>query len=71
MIEIAERSVRNLVILNTIHGVKNISKDYYNAAKSMGASPLSIFVNIMVPAAIPDILTGARIAISSGWMSVI
>jgi len=59
------------VILNTIHGVKNISKDYYNAAKSMGASPLSIFVNIMVPAAIPDILTGARIAISSGWMSVI
>ncbi len=59
------------IILNTIQGVHNISKDYYNAAKSMGAGPLSIFLHIVVPATIPDILTGARIAISTGWMSVI
>lgn len=59
------------VILNTIQGVRGISKDYYNAAKSMGAGPISIFVHIVVPAALPDVLTGARIAISSGWMSVI
>lgn len=59
------------VILNTIAGVKNISNDYYNAAKSMGASKLSIFKDIVLPATFPDILTGARIAISTGWMSVI
>lgn len=59
------------IILNTIHGVKNISKDYYNAARSMGAGPWSIFKNVILPASIPDILTGARLAISSGWMSVI
>lgn len=59
------------VILNTIQGVRSISKDYYNAAKSMGAGPFSIFINIIVPAAMPDVMTGARIAISSGWMSVI
>jgi len=59
------------IILNTIQGVRGISKDYYNAAKSMGASPISIFTHIIVPAALPDVLTGARIAISSGWMSVI
>ncbi len=59
------------VILNTIAGVKNISKDYYNAARSMGAGPFSIFMNIILPASVPDILTGARIAISGGWMSVI
>lgn len=59
------------VILNTIQGVRSISKDYYNAARSMGAGPISIFVHIIVPAALPDVLTGARIAISSGWMSVI
>lgn len=59
------------VILNTIQGVRGISKDYYNAAKSMGASKLSILKDIIVPATLPDILTGARIAISSGWMSVI
>lgn len=59
------------VILNTVEGVRNISKDFYDAARSMGASRWSIFADIIVPATIPDILTGARIAISSGWMSVI
>lgn len=59
------------VILNTIQGVKNISKDYYNAARSMGASRFSIFVNIIVPASMPDVLLGARIAVGAGWMSVI
>lgn len=59
------------IILNTIQGVRSISKDYYYAARSMGASPFVIFTNVMIPAALPDILTGARLAISTGWMSVI
>lgn len=59
------------IILNTIQGVRAISKDYYNAARSMGASPIVIFTNVIVPASLPDILTGSRIAISTGWMSVI
>lgn len=59
------------IILNTIDGVKSISKDYYNAARSMGASKFSIFVNVVVPASLPYVLTGARIAIGTGWMSVI
>ena len=37
----------------------------------MGASPIVIFTNVIVPASLPDILTGSRIAISTGWMSVI
>lgn len=59
------------IIMNTSSGVANISEDYYNAAKSMGASKLSIFKNIIIPAALPDMLTGARLAIGAGWMSVI
>lgn len=59
------------IILNTIQGIRNISKDYYNAARSMGASPFVMFTNVMLPAALPDILTGARIGIGVGWMSVI
>lgn len=59
------------IILNSIQGVRSISKDYYNAARSMGASPLVIFTNVILPAAMPDILTGSRLAISTGWMSVI
>lgn len=59
------------VILNTIAGVQGISKDYYNAARSMGAGPWSVFAHVIVPGALPDILTGGRIAVGLGWMSVI
>jgi NitT/TauT family transport system permease protein len=59
------------IILNTIAGVRNISKNYYNAAHSMGAGPWSIFANVIVPCSLPDILTGGRIAVGLGWMSVI
>jgi len=59
------------VILNTIAGVQSISQDYYNAARSMGSGPASIFAHVIFPGSLPDILTGMRIALSSGWMSVI
>lgn len=59
------------IVLNTIHAVKSVPKNYYNAAKSMGAGEVSMFFNITLPSALPDILTGSRLAISTGWMSVI
>lgn len=59
------------VIMNTSSGVASIDKDYYNAAKSMGASKMSTFANVVVPASMPHILVGARLAIGAGWMSVI
>lgn len=59
------------IVLNTIHGVKSVPKNYYNAAKSMGAGEVNMFFNITLPSAFPDILTGSRLAISTGWMSVI
>jgi len=59
------------IALSTIAGVQDISTDYYNAARSMGAGPLSIFTHVVVPGSLPSILTGMRIGLGSGWMSVI
>jgi NitT/TauT family transport system permease protein len=59
------------LILNTIAGVRSISPAYYHAARSMGAGSWSIFAHIIVPASLPDILTGMRLAMGLGWMSVI
>ena len=59
------------LILNTIAGVRSISPDYYHAARSMGAGNGSLFFHVILPGALPDILTGARIALGNGWMSVI
>ena len=59
------------VVLNTVSGVQNIPRDFYNAARSMGAGAWSIFRCIVIPGTLPDIMTGARLALSGGWMAVI
>ena len=59
------------IILNTVAGVQDISKDFYNAARSMGAGTLSIIKDIVIPGSLPGVLTGIRLAIGLGWMSVI
>ena len=59
------------IILNTISGVRAIPRHYYHAARSMGAGRLSLFTRVTIPASLPDIMTGVRIALSAGWMSVI
>lgn len=59
------------VVLNTASGVQGVSRDYFHAAKSMGAGKASVFFNVTLPGSLPDILTGARLAIGGGWMSVI
>lgn len=59
------------ILLNTIQGVKSVPKNYYYAAESMGASKGRMFLDITLPWAIPDILTGSRLAVGIGWMSVI
>lgn len=60
-----------IVILNTIAGVQGIDKDFYNAAKSMGAKSINIIKDIVVPGALPGVITGVRLAIGMGWMSVV
>jgi len=59
------------IILNTISGVQDINKDFYNAARSMGANTLGILKDVVIPGSLPGVLTGIRLAIGLGWMSVI
>ena len=59
------------LILNTIAGVQDISRDYYHAVRSMGASTWDVIRDVIMPGALPGVITGIRLAISAGWMSVI
>ncbi len=59
------------LIINTISGVTSIDRNYFNAARSMGAGTSAIFRDIVIPGAMPGFLTGLRLALGSGWMSVI
>jgi ABC-type nitrate/sulfonate/bicarbonate transport system permease component len=59
------------ILLNTMAGVRSVPLNYYHAARSMGAGRLSIFTRVTLPGAMPDMITGLRIGLSAGWMSVI
>lgn len=52
-------------------GVRSVTVEQLNAAASMGASRLQIVRHVIVPAALPEILTGMRIAIGFGWTTLV
>ncbi|MDR1651818.1 MAG: ABC transporter permease [Synergistaceae bacterium] len=59
------------VLLNTSSGVKNVDPVLIRSAKSMGASKAFIFINIIIPAAAPEIFTGIRLGGSYCVMAVV
>ncbi len=49
------------ILLNTINGVKNVDKILIDSAKTLGASRTFIFLKVVLPAAVPSIMTGVRL----------
>jgi len=52
-------------------GVRSVSIEQINAAYSMGASKSQVIWHVIIPAAMPEILTGMRIAIGFGWTTLV
>lgn len=59
------------VCLSAQAGVRSVSTERMNAAQSLGASPRQLFTAIILPSALPEILTGLRIAIGSGLSTLV
>ncbi len=59
------------ILINTAVGVKEIPNDYNNVAKVLQLSKKEYFFNILIPAALPYIFTGLRIAIGLAWLAII
>jgi ABC-type nitrate/sulfonate/bicarbonate transport system permease component len=58
-------------VINTQLGVSTVDPILTNAARTLGASPMTILRRVVVPVAAPSIFTGARIAVSNGWMALV
>lgn len=54
-------------IINVITGVKNTPRLYIEAARTMGAKDRDLFFTVAIPAAVPYILTGLRVALGTAW----
>lgn len=60
-----------IVILNTAAGVGAISRNKVYAARVLGASKSQIFFFVSLPATVPFILTGMRIAMSNSFTTIV
>jgi NitT/TauT family transport system permease protein len=59
------------VLINTIAGVRQVDSIYIRAARNLGASQSTMFLRVMLPAAVPYILSGVRIGIGTAFIVVI
>jgi NitT/TauT family transport system permease protein/taurine transport system permease protein len=59
------------VLINTTAGVMRAPIIRQRAALCLGASPVQIFLLVVIPSAAPYIVTGMRIAMASSFMSII
>ena len=59
------------IILSTSAAVRAMPADYINAARAFGASRLQVLTGVILPGAIPAILTGTRIALGAGWSTLV
>lgn len=60
-----------VVTINTVTGVLSISEDKIQSAKSMGATSFQLLRFVTIPAAIPYIFTGAKLAMGSSFMAIV
>ena len=52
------------VVLFTMNAVRNIPHVYIRAARSMRLTPSQLFMHVLVPASLPEIVTGFRLGFS-------
>lgn len=60
-----------IVIINTITGVLFVEEDKIRSARSMGASEVQIMFHVIIPASLPYIFTGAKLAMGSSFMAIV
>lgn len=59
------------IVLNTINGFGHVDPGYLRAARSMGAKRWPLFRHVLLPAALPIILTGYRIGFILCFLSIV
>lgn len=59
------------VTLSTLAGVKNTQKVRIRAAQALGASRWQLLRFVILPGALPEILTGLRIGLGVGWSTLV
>lgn len=59
------------IVLNTIHGVEGIDRQLVRAATSLGAGRVAVFREVVIPGALPSIVTGLSVGMGVSWLCLI
>ena len=59
------------IAINARAGVRSVSTEQIHAAYSMGASRGQVLRHVVLKAALPEILTGMRVAVAFGWTTLV
>jgi NitT/TauT family transport system permease protein len=59
------------MIVQTVVGVHTIEKRYLRAAENFGVSNRTLFMRVVIPAVLPQILVGMRIGLGVAWLVVV
>ncbi|TNL96891.1 ABC transporter permease [Corynebacterium tapiri] len=58
-------------LINTIDAVRGIHPTYLNVAATLGATGWQRLVHVLFPAALPGIVTGMRLSLSTSWLVIV
>jgi taurine transport system permease protein len=59
------------VVIATVSGVARTDESRLRAAQSFGATRWQLVRHIVLPSALPDILTGVRVGLGVGWSTLV
>jgi NitT/TauT family transport system permease protein/taurine transport system permease protein len=59
------------IVLNTALGVRSVPLELHRAARSLGASRARVVWEVVLPGALPNIMTGLRNGLGFGWRALI
>ena len=59
------------LVTNVMFGVKSVEPALLDAAKTLGASRMTIFTKVVFPYTIPYLMTGVTVGLGIGWMCIV
>ena len=59
------------MFLTTVHAVRQMDPLLVRAAESLGARPAQLFFRVVLPAALPEILTGLRLGVALSFFVIV
>ncbi len=59
------------IIINTAVGIREIPEDYTNVSRVLRLRKSEYITNIVIPATVPYVFTGLRIAVGLAWLAIV